>query len=140
VNLQKKSRTAVPAGTMAQELRKVMSKNNLTYFISVVRDENVQPFRFTWHDQAGAQRARKKAMRFKQNAAFVTLNEIQNLKYEDLSDSVERGTFSVSNECFDADFIYFFDKDSKKITKMLIPHKTNTSDEATLTVFDVEEK
>ena len=130
---------ATPAATKAQALRKVMSKNNLTYFISTVEDKQVQPFRFTWHDQAGAERARKKASRFNKDMTYVTLNEIQNLKYEDLSDSVERGTFSVSNECFDADFIYFRDKDSRKITKMLIPHKTGKSDQDALTVFDIEE-
>ena len=117
-----------------------MGKDNLTYFITTVRDEHVQPFRFTWHDEQGAERARKRAVRFRKAMTYVTLDEIQNLNYEDLSESVERGTFSVSNECFDADFIYFLDKDSEKVTKMLIPHKTNTSDEAALTVFDVEKK
>ena len=130
---------AAPAGRLGEALRKVMSKDNLTFFITTVIDDQVQPFRFTWHDQAGPERARKRSVRFRKAMTYVTLEEIQNLNYEDLSDSVERGTFSVSNECFDADFIYFLDKNSGTVTKMLIPHKTNKSDEAALTVFDVEE-
>ena len=135
----KLSNFAGSGGTKAQALRKLIGKNHLTYFISTVGDKQVQPFRFTWHDKPGPERARKRGLRFTKNWTYVTLDEIQNLKYKDLSDSVERGTFSVRNECFDADFIYFLDKDSKKITKMLIPHKTNKSDKAALTVFDVEE-
>jgi hypothetical protein len=135
----KLSNFAATPATKAQALRKLIGKNHLTYFISTVDDKQVQPFRFTWHDPVGAERAQKKAMRFRKNWTYVTLDEIQNLKYEDLSDSVERGTFSVSNECFDANFIYFLDKNSGRITKMLIPHKTDKSDEAALTVFDVEE-